>query len=270
MRRLGQGLLRLRRLAERLRDDPAWRKANDVWLKQDLRRWVTTNLRTHGAQRRFGEVYAAAFGPMPKDATLIEGLHQVNSGPDLESMLASNGGLHQQRVQGGMAAVAEALAARLPGEHHLLYTDIDGSFPNHHPDPTVPANLEDLQRLVADKNLDFGVAFDGDGDRIGAIDGEGRIIWGDQLLMIYAEDLLRVSPGSTVIADVKASKALFDRVAELGPRHLEILELVLSGCTNLEISQSTTLSLGTVKNYVSSLLLALDVRSRSHLISLFR
>ena len=66
------------------------------------------------------------------------------------------------------------------------------------------------------------------------------------------------------------SSAMYDRVAELGPRHLEILELVLSGCTNQEISNSTNLSLGTVKNYVSSLLLALDVRSRSHLISLFR
>lgn len=112
---LGQGLLRLRRLAERLRDDPAWRKANDAWLKQDLRRWVATNLRTQGAQRRFGEVYAAAFGPMPKGATLLEGLHQVNSGPDLETMLASNGGLHQERVDGGMAAVAQGLAARLGG-----------------------------------------------------------------------------------------------------------------------------------------------------------
>jgi DNA-binding NarL/FixJ family response regulator len=66
------------------------------------------------------------------------------------------------------------------------------------------------------------------------------------------------------------SSAMYDRVAELGPRHLEILELVLSGCTNQEISTSTGLSLGTIKNYVSSLLLALDVRSRSHLISLFR
>ena len=110
---LGQGLLRLRRLAERLRDDAAWRKANDAWLGQDLRRWVSTNLRTQGAQRRFAEVYAAAFGPMPKGATLLEGLHQVNSGPDSESMLASNGGLHQKRVAGGMAAVAEGLAARL-------------------------------------------------------------------------------------------------------------------------------------------------------------
>nr|AAC44309.1 phosphomannomutase [Prochlorothrix hollandica] len=110
----------------------------------------------------------------------------------------------------------EALAARLPGEHHLLFTEVDGHFPNHHPDPTVEANLADLRALVADKNLDFGVAFDGDGDRIGAIDGTGRVIWGDQLLMIYAEDLLKNRPHSTIIADVKASRALFDRVAELG------------------------------------------------------
>ena len=110
---LGQGLLRLRRLAERLRDDAAWRKSNEAWLGQDLRRWVSTNLRTQGAQRRFAEVYSAAFGPMPKGATLLEGLHQVNSGPDLETMLASNGGLHQKRVEGGMATVLEAMAARL-------------------------------------------------------------------------------------------------------------------------------------------------------------
>ena len=91
---------------------------------------------------------------------------------------------------GAAGPALELLAARLPGEHHLLYTEVDGNFPNHHPDPTVEANLEDLRTLVAGKSLDFGVAFDGDGDRIGAIDGEGRVIWGDQLLMIYAEDLL--------------------------------------------------------------------------------
>ncbi|HHT12337.1 MAG TPA: NAD(P)-binding protein [Propionibacterium sp.] len=110
---LGQGLMRLRRLAERLRTDNAWRQANDTWLNQDLRRWITTNLRTQGAQRRFTEVYAAAFGPMPQECTLLEGLHQVNAGPDLETMLASNGGLHQKRVEGGMAAVTDALAAKL-------------------------------------------------------------------------------------------------------------------------------------------------------------
>ncbi len=117
---------------------------------------------------------------------------------------------------GAAGPALEALAARLPGEHHLLYTDVDGTFPNHHPDPTMPENLADLQRLVADKQLDFGIAFDGDGDRIGAVDGQGRVIWGDQLLMIYAEDLLRQLPGATIIADVKASRALFERVAEFG------------------------------------------------------
>jgi phosphomannomutase len=117
---------------------------------------------------------------------------------------------------GAAGPALEKLAARLPGEHHLLFTEVDGHFPNHHPDPTVPENLEDLAALVSAKSLDFGVAFDGDGDRIGAIDGEGRIIWGDQLLMIYAEELLRRKPGSTIIADVKASRALFDSVAAHG------------------------------------------------------
>jgi len=117
---------------------------------------------------------------------------------------------------GAAGPALERLAARLPGEHHLLYTEVDGTFPNHHPDPTMEDNLADLRALVAEKGLDFGIAFDGDGDRIGAIDGEGRVIWGDQLLMIYAEDLLKRLPGSTVIADVKASRALFERIAACG------------------------------------------------------
>ncbi len=121
---------------------------------------------------------------------------------------------------GAAGPALEALAARLPGEHHLLYTDVDGNFPNHHPDPTVEANLEDLRALVAEKNLHFGVAFDGDGDRIGAIDGQGRVIWGDQLLMIYAEDLLKRMPGATIIADVKASRALFDQISAHGGKPL--------------------------------------------------
>jgi phosphomannomutase len=117
---------------------------------------------------------------------------------------------------GAAGPAVEMLTARLPGEHHLLFTEVDGHFPNHHPDPTEEANLADLKALVAEKKLDFGVAFDGDGDRIGAIDGQGRVIWGDQLLMIYAEDLLAMAPGSTIIADVKASRALFDHVSKHG------------------------------------------------------
>ena len=121
---------------------------------------------------------------------------------------------------GAAGPALEMLAARLPGQHRLLFTEVDGNFPNHHPDPTVPENLEDLRRLVAEEGLDFGIAFDGDGDRIGAIDGQGRVIWGDQLLMIYAEDALAAMPGATVIADVKASRALFERVSAHGGKPL--------------------------------------------------
>lgn len=117
---------------------------------------------------------------------------------------------------GAAGPVIEKLVKLLPGEHHTLFTEVDGHFPNHHPDPTDEKNLADLKRLVAEKNLDFGLAFDGDGDRLGAIDGEGRVVWGDQLLSVLAEPVLREVPGATIIADVKASQALYDRVAELG------------------------------------------------------
>lgn len=117
---------------------------------------------------------------------------------------------------GAAGPALERLVAKLPGEHHVLFADVDGRFPNHHPDPTDEANLKDLKQLVHARGLDFGIAFDGDGDRIGAVDGEGRVVWGDQLLSILAEPVLAAVPGGTIIADVKASQALFDRVAELG------------------------------------------------------
>ena len=117
---------------------------------------------------------------------------------------------------GAGGPVLEKLLERLPGEHHTLYTDVDGRFPHHHPDPTVEANLADLKRLVAEKGLDFGFAFDGDADRIGAVDAKGRVIWGDQLLIILAAPVLQEQPGATIIADVKASQTLFDRIAEMG------------------------------------------------------
>lgn len=117
---------------------------------------------------------------------------------------------------GAAGEVIEKLVGLLPGEHHTIFTEIDGTFPNHHPDPTEEKNLADLKALVADKGLDFGLAFDGDGDRVGAIDGQGRVIWGDQLLSILAEPVLKKEPGATIIADVKASQMLYDRIAELG------------------------------------------------------
>ncbi|MBK7163001.1 MAG: phosphomannomutase/phosphoglucomutase [Sphingomonadales bacterium] len=121
---------------------------------------------------------------------------------------------------GAAGPVVERLVKLLPGEHYTLFTEVDGNFPNHHPDPTEEKNLVDLKRLVAEKSLDFGLAFDGDGDRIGAIDGQGRVIWGDQLLQIFAEDVLADVPGATIIADVKASQALYDRIAALGGQPL--------------------------------------------------
>ena len=117
---------------------------------------------------------------------------------------------------GAAGPAIEKLVQLLPGEHHLLFTDVDPRFPNHHPDPTEEKNLEALKAAVRDHGLDFGIAFDGDGDRIGAIDGEGRVVWGDQLLAILAEPVLKAVPGATIIADVKASQALYDRIAELG------------------------------------------------------
>lgn len=117
---------------------------------------------------------------------------------------------------GAAGTVIERLTERLPGKHVLLYTEIDGTFPNHHPDPSVEAHLADLRGAVAQGTLQFGLAFDGDGDRIGVVDSDGRMIAGDQLLMLFAEDLLNRQPGATVISDIKASSALFERIAALG------------------------------------------------------
>ena len=117
---------------------------------------------------------------------------------------------------GAAGPALERLVHKLPGEHFTLFTEVDGSFPNHHPDPTVEANLTQLKELVIAQGLDFGIAFDGDGDRIGAVDGKGRVIWGDQLMMILAGPVLNACPGATIIADVKASQTLFDRIAEMG------------------------------------------------------
>ncbi|WP_344699179.1 phosphoglucomutase/phosphomannomutase PgmG [Sphingomonas limnosediminicola] len=121
---------------------------------------------------------------------------------------------------GAAGPILEMLLDRLPGQHFAIYTDVDGTFPNHHPDPTVEKNLADLKHLVSEKQLDFGIAFDGDGDRIGAVDGKGRVIWGDQLLMILAVSVLKELPGATLIADVKASQSFFDHVAKLGGKPL--------------------------------------------------
>ncbi|MEQ8370921.1 MAG: phosphomannomutase/phosphoglucomutase, partial [Alphaproteobacteria bacterium] len=117
---------------------------------------------------------------------------------------------------GAAGDAVQALTAALPGRHPVINGDIDGRFPAHHPDPTVPANLVELQALVLDQGLEAGLAFDGDGDRLGVVDGQGRILWADQLLVLLAQDVLRHNPGAPIVADVKASQVLFDRIAAMG------------------------------------------------------
>jgi phosphomannomutase len=117
---------------------------------------------------------------------------------------------------GSAGPIVKALTARLPGTHFVINGDVDGTFPNHHPDPTVARNLEQIIAEVAREKADLGIAFDGDGDRIGVIDNEGHILFGDQLLIVLARDVLKARPGATIIADVKASQVLFDEVAKAG------------------------------------------------------
>ena len=109
--------------------------------------------------------------------------------------------------------VARALYARLGCEVVCLYCEVDGTFPNHHPDPSAPGNLAELIATVQAKQLDIGLAFDGDGDRLGVVDETGAIVWADRQMMIFAQDVLRNHPGATVIYDVKSSRHL-SRVVE--------------------------------------------------------
>jgi phosphomannomutase len=117
---------------------------------------------------------------------------------------------------GAAGDVLEKLVASLPGEHLVLNGTIDGRFPAHHPDPTVPANLVELIAEVRGRKADIGIAFDGDADRIGLVDDKGEIMFGDQLMVLLARDVLKEHPGATIIADVKASQVLFDEIAKAG------------------------------------------------------
>ena len=117
---------------------------------------------------------------------------------------------------GGLSALP--ILRRLGIETDALYCDPDGRYPNHHPDPTVPQNLADLIARVRSIGAELGIALDGDADRIGAVDGQGRIIWGDQLVMLFAREILARRPGATFVSEVKCSQALYDEIARLGGR----------------------------------------------------
>jgi phosphomannomutase/phosphoglucomutase len=117
---------------------------------------------------------------------------------------------------GGMTTLA--IMKRLGIEAEGLYCELDGRFPNHHPDPTVPENLVDLTRRVQESGAEAGIALDGDADRIGVVDPRGRIVWGDQLMMLFAREILKERPGATFVSEVKCSQALYDEIGSLGGR----------------------------------------------------
>ncbi len=99
-----------------------------------------------------------------------------------------------------------------------LFCELDGTFPNHHPDPTVEENLHDLQKKVLETGADLGIAYDGDSDRVGAIDEKGNILWGDQLMILFSRDVLREHPGAAIVSEVKCSQTLYDDIERRGGR----------------------------------------------------
>ena len=119
---------------------------------------------------------------------------------------------------GTACLLAPDIAEALGCEVTRLYCDMDGSFPNHHPDPTIVENLTDLRAAVTENGLDLGIAFDGDADRIGVVADDGRIIWGDILLAIYAREILQRKPGATFISEVKCSMNLYHDIEKHGGR----------------------------------------------------
>ncbi|MBM3566480.1 MAG: phosphomannomutase/phosphoglucomutase, partial [Alphaproteobacteria bacterium] len=121
---------------------------------------------------------------------------------------------------GAMGEAVQKIVRRLPGRHTVINGTIDGTFPAHHPDPTVEKNLEQLKAEVTRGQCDLGFAFDGDGDRIGVVDGQGRVLWGDEILVLLAAEVLKDQPKSIVIADVKASQVFFDEIRRMGGKPL--------------------------------------------------
>lgn len=117
---------------------------------------------------------------------------------------------------GAAGPTMHKLLSRLKVEPIELYFEMDGRFPNHHPDPTVEKNLDDLKLAVKQHQADLGIAFDGDGDRLGAVTETGEVVWGDQLMLIYGREILSRKPGATLIGEVKCSQVMYDELKRLG------------------------------------------------------
>jgi phosphomannomutase/phosphoglucomutase len=168
---------------------------------QDLRRRIEQGHHRTGAGRRttravipaYQDVVAANVAPLGRPIHVVVDAGNGTGGP-----------------------VAPALYERLGARVTPLFCELDGRFPNHHPDPTVVENMAHLVARVRDTGAELGIAFDGDADRIGVVDAAGRMIWGDELLVLFARDILSRNPGAVVISEVKCSQRLYDDIARHG------------------------------------------------------
>ncbi len=131
-------------------------------------------------------------------------------GRPIKVILDCGNGAAGAAVPGMMAKLVDSV------EYEVMYAEVDGTFPNHHPDPTIPKYLLDLKKRVLETGADLGIAFDGDGDRIGALDEHGEIIWGDRLMILFGREVIAETPGATIIGDVKCSQVLFDAIEKAG------------------------------------------------------
>jgi phosphomannomutase/phosphoglucomutase len=180
-----------------------------------------------GKETLFGETIQEIYA-LIKNADFIQELPgdttRINIGPEYHNWVVNNISLSKKLKvvvdagNGTGGVVAVPIFKDLGCEVFPLYCEMDGNFPNHHPDPTLPEALEDLIKKVAETEADLGIAYDGDSDRIGVIDDKGKIIWGDMLMVLFARDVLQKNPGAAVISEVKASKLLYEEIEKLGGR----------------------------------------------------
>jgi phosphomannomutase/phosphoglucomutase len=178
-----------------------------------------------GKETLYGETIQAIYRIIKNDEFLVdrEGTEaSYDIVPEYKDFVTNNIRLERKLKvvidagNGTGGVVAVPIFKKLGCDVVELYCDMDGHFPNHHPDPTLPEAMQDMIRKVVETKADFGIAYDGDADRIGVADDEGHLIWGDQLMIFFARDILRSHPGAAIISEVKATQLLYDEIARLG------------------------------------------------------
>jgi phosphomannomutase/phosphoglucomutase len=178
-----------------------------------------------GQETLYGETIQEIYKLLKNDQIIkdAEGTRRVyNIVPEYQDYVLKNISLKKKLKvvvdagNGTGGVVAVPIFKKMGCEIVELYCDMDGRFPNHHPDPTLPDAMRDLIKKVRTTKADLGVAYDGDADRIGVVDDEGHLIWGDQLMIFFARDILKTNPGATIISEVKATKLLYEEIARLG------------------------------------------------------